>query len=468
MRLLACLYVADRPLRLAYDPSCRSPIGQGGWFAKPEAMLAAERLTARGLLSRQVVERPPGGLEFIYALTDEAIADLTASGPKLERSDSSEPESVRATLERAIREASKTFADARSVAVQAGPASAAASGAVDPVATLDRLFVQSVRDVTAQANDAQPSAQDQTTAAIRSEAAVLSESKARTAPVPIKARNVRVDQDGAALKGHAVQALLDLIAPFPSQPASGAQAKPAAGRILLAEDVDVNRDIARAMLEASGYVVDAVTGGAEAVAAIQERPYGLVLMDVQMPGLAATRRIRALPSPQREVPIVGMSASASPSQAAAFREAGMSGHIDKPFRREDLQAAVERWRRLELPKSEPGHDASLQALDRAVYDSLFDLVGRERVMALLGQLAAQLAERFVGEPVSAEDRARLARDAHAMIPAAGVLGFLVLSGACKSLAAACAAGGDIGVPLDRVRASRAMTLKTISALKQAA
>jgi hypothetical protein len=65
MRLLACLYVADRPLRLAYDPSCRSPIGQGGWFAKPEAMLAAERLTARGLLSRQVVERPPGGLEFI-------------------------------------------------------------------------------------------------------------------------------------------------------------------------------------------------------------------------------------------------------------------------------------------------------------------------------------------------------------------------------------------------------------------
>jgi CheY-like chemotaxis protein len=65
MRLLACLYVADRPLHLAYDPSCRSPIGQGGWFAKPEAMLAAERLTARGLLSRQVVERPPGGLEFI-------------------------------------------------------------------------------------------------------------------------------------------------------------------------------------------------------------------------------------------------------------------------------------------------------------------------------------------------------------------------------------------------------------------
>jgi CheY-like chemotaxis protein len=194
-------------------------------------------------------------------------------------------------------------------------------------------------------------------------------------------------------------------------------------------------------------------------------------MDVQMPGmdgLAATRRIRALPSPQRDVPIVGMSASASPSQAAAFREAGMSGHIDKPFRREDLQAAVERWRRLELPKSEPGPNASLQALDRAVYDSLFDLVGRERVMVLLGQLATQLTERFVGEPVSAEDRARLARDAHAMISAAGVLGFLVLSGACKSLAAACAAGGDIGVPLDRVRASRAMTLKTISALKQAA
>ena len=142
----------------------------------------------------------------------------------------------------------------------------------------------------------------------------------------------------------------------------------------------------------------------------------------------------------------------------------MSGHIGKPFRREKLQTAVERWRRVELLESEPDLDASLQALDRAVYDSLFDLVGRERVMALLGQLAAQLTERFVGEPVSTEDRARLARDAHAMISAAGVLGFLVLSGACKSLAAACAAGGDIVMPLDRVRASRAMTLKTISAL----
>lgn len=146
----------------------------------------------------------------------------------------------------------------------------------------------------------------------------------------------------------------------------------------------------------------------------------------------------------------------------------MSGHIGKPFRREDLQAAVERWCRLELPRSEPEPDVSLQALDRAVYDSLLDLVGRERVMALLGQLATQLAERFVGEPVSAEDRVRLARDAHAMISAAGVLGFLILSDACKSLAAACAAGEDIVVHLDRVRASRATTLKTISALKQAA
>jgi HPt (histidine-containing phosphotransfer) domain-containing protein len=107
-------------------------------------------------------------------------------------------------------------------------------------------------------------------------------------------------------------------------------------------------------------------------------------------------------------------------------------------------------------------------LDRAVYDSLLDLVGREKVVMLLNQLAAQLTERFAGDPISDEDQSRLARDARAMTSAAGVLGFPVLSGDCQSLEAACAAGKDVAAHVDRVRASRAMALKAIAVLKQAA
>jgi CheY-like chemotaxis protein len=332
---------------------------------------------------------------------------------------------------------------------------------------LRRLFVQSARDLVAQADH-----QGKPTASAGSEADVPRGGEAQPVPTQAKAENTRLDADGPALKNHDVEALFDLITPFANQPAAASGPGPLpTARILLADDVDVNREIARAMLEASGYSVDVAASGAEAVAAVRETPYGLVLMAVQMPamdGLAATRAIRALPPPRRDVPVVGMSASALPSQVAAFREAGMNDHVGKPFRREDLAAAVERWRRLDPPESEPEPDVSLQALDRDVYDSLLDLVGRERAMTLLDRLAAQLAERFAGEPASDGDRARLAGDAHAMISAAGVLGFPALSGACQSLEAAFAAGEDIGTHLDRVRASRAVALKAIAALKQAA
>ncbi len=67
------------------------------------------------------------------------------------------------------------------------------------------------------------------------------------------------------------------------------------GRILLVEDIDINQRLAFALLDARGHSVDIVGDGAEAVAAVAERAYDLVLMDVQMPGMdgmTATRLIR--------------------------------------------------------------------------------------------------------------------------------------------------------------------------------
>ena len=117
-------------------------------------------------------------------------------------------------------------------------------------------------------------------------------------------------------------------------------------RILLVEDVEINQEIARAVLESVGHNVDIASDGLEAVTAVQTASYDLVLMDVQMPGMdgmTATQHIRALSSPACDVPIVAMTANVLPAQIAAFRAAGMDDHIGKPFDRMALHDVIARW-----------------------------------------------------------------------------------------------------------------------------
>jgi signal transduction histidine kinase len=117
-------------------------------------------------------------------------------------------------------------------------------------------------------------------------------------------------------------------------------------RILLVEDNEINQEIACAVLKAAGHHLDVVSDGAAAIAAVQARAYDLVLMDVQMPGMdgmTATKHIRALRHPAHLLPIVAMTANVLPQQISRFREAGMDDHIGKPFKREELFAAIDRW-----------------------------------------------------------------------------------------------------------------------------
>ena len=116
-------------------------------------------------------------------------------------------------------------------------------------------------------------------------------------------------------------------------------------RLLLVEDVEINQELARIVLEMAGHSVEVVGEGGAAVEACREGGFDLVLMDVQMPGmdgLEATRRIRALPGPAGRVPVVAMTANVLPAEVATFREAGMDDHVGKPFQREALYAAIAR------------------------------------------------------------------------------------------------------------------------------
>ncbi len=116
-------------------------------------------------------------------------------------------------------------------------------------------------------------------------------------------------------------------------------------RILLAEDNEVNREVALAMLHGVALHVDTAGDGREALSLAQAGAYDLVLMDMQMPdmgGLEATRAIRALPG-WKDCPIVALTANAFDEDRRACAAAGMNDFMSKPMDAPVLYACLLRW-----------------------------------------------------------------------------------------------------------------------------
>ena len=109
-------------------------------------------------------------------------------------------------------------------------------------------------------------------------------------------------------------------------------------RVLLAEDNEMNQMIAEAILENYHFAVDIAGDGTEAVEKVQAAPagyYDVILMDIQMPrmnGYDAARQIRALEDPGKaSIPIVAVTANAFEEDRRLALDAGMNGHLAKPY-----------------------------------------------------------------------------------------------------------------------------------------
>ena len=114
-------------------------------------------------------------------------------------------------------------------------------------------------------------------------------------------------------------------------------------RVLLAEDNPVNQQVAVAMLVKRGHAVHVSSNGREALEAVQERDYDVVLMDIQMPemdGFEATHAIRALPK-GKDLPIIGLTAHALSGERERCLSHGMTDYLAKPFKAHELFALVE-------------------------------------------------------------------------------------------------------------------------------
>lgn len=205
--------------------------------------------------------------------------------------------------------------------------------------------------------------------------------------------------------------------------AAGPESQTTERRLLVVDDVDLNRELVAALLAPHGYKVDQAADGAEAVNAVKSADYDLVLMDVQMPGmdgLTATRAIRAM-SDYAKLPIVAMTAQALPAQIAACHEAGMDDYLAKPITPAALFAAVDQWAggsRPSGPSITPGQEEELARLrDAFVTQCAQDLA---HVKSLLAS----------GSPSARDDLQRLL---HRCAGTAEMLGFTDLGRQARDL-----------------------------------
>jgi CheY-like chemotaxis protein len=118
-------------------------------------------------------------------------------------------------------------------------------------------------------------------------------------------------------------------------------------RLLIAEDIEINREILISLLENTGLEIDCAADGKEALEMIEKEPdkYDAVFMDLQMPrmdGLEATQRIRALPAMQGvSLPIIAMTANVFREDIEKCLLAGMDSHLGKPL---DMDKVLDKLR----------------------------------------------------------------------------------------------------------------------------
>ncbi len=217
----------------------------------------------------------------------------------------------------------------------------------------------------------------------------------------------------------------------------------AAGKILIVDDVPINRELVAVLLRAAGHGVVKASGGGEALSLLESQSFDLVLMDVQMPemdGYEATGRIRALPAPQGAVPIIAMTAHAMQEDIARCRQAGMDDHIAKPIVKQELLEKVQNW----LPDALRMSGAAPQAqgptpeadlLDEATLDGIEKLVGREEAVGFVQEMIdlTIAALNAMSQRYNTGRWAALAEEAHKLVSASANMGLVAVAAACGKI-----------------------------------
>ena len=240
--------------------------------------------------------------------------------------------------------------------------------------------------------------------------------------------------------------------------------------VLVAEDHEVNAHLIGLYLRQLGHDCERVANGQEAVAAVQERDYDVVLMDAQMPvmgGVDATTVIRRLPITQPR--IVAVTASVLASDRTAFLGAGADEFLTKPVRLATLDATLRRFAPVSgeppagpapsvpvVPVPRDG-EATDDVLDAETVDELRDL-GPDAFAHLYGTYAdglpdtlAALADAAAGGAWSEDDERSVPRLAHRLKGSSAAMGALGMAELCQLLQAGTGATPELDLALRRLQ-----------------
>jgi CheY-like chemotaxis protein len=226
-------------------------------------------------------------------------------------------------------------------------------------------------------------------------------------------------------------------------------------KILIVDDLSVNQKVAVKMLERLGYAPDCVADGLTALDRVQHQIVGLVLMDVQMPGMdgyETTELIRQLPSVTAEQPwIVAMTAHPNQQDRQRSLQIGMNDFLSKPILLTSLAECLVRFGRTHCPDKIPPvalpdgrqsppvlRSPALPLLDRAMIDGIRTMAGSE-ANALLAELIANYREdanrclQQLHQAIHHQNGDQIRHQAHALRSMSLNLGALSLGSLCQDL-----------------------------------
>jgi len=218
------------------------------------------------------------------------------------------------------------------------------------------------------------------------------------------------------------------------QPQASAPARQALAplKILVVEDVALNREVAGGLLSRDGHQVSFAEQAQQALEACAERRFDLILLDVHLPGMSGVelcRQIRATPGPNRHSRILALTAGVQPAQVPVYLEAGMQGVLAKPLKLDSLRAALADVPTLvetEVPD---------ESMDWTLLQTHRTLLGEQKLQGLLVVLRQSIDqhEAALGEALRASDCTEVVHQAHRLAGSCDSLGFRGLAAVLRRL-----------------------------------
>jgi signal transduction histidine kinase/HPt (histidine-containing phosphotransfer) domain-containing protein len=214
-------------------------------------------------------------------------------------------------------------------------------------------------------------------------------------------------------------------------------------RVLVVEDVALNREVVQGLLQRDGHQVWLAEEAQQALAQCAGQAFDLILLDVHLPGLSGDelcRLIRNHPGPNRHTRIFALTASVQPALVRRYLEAGMDGVLAKPLKLDHLRQALAG----QAPPPEPAMD---DEMDWPLLHTHRTLLGEQKVQGLLAVLRDSILQHreALSEAIAADDCTEVAHLAHRLAGSGDSLGFRALANVLRRLETAALASDEAAI-----------------------